>query len=413
VTPDPAYHPRATTVRMNLNITAATRIGLNVLALIGVAVALYLGQSVFIPMTISALLAVILYPAASWMHRRLRVPWFLACLSVILLLVALNMAVFAGFAFAVPQIMQDLPNPRDPDELKRVYTKARFSLESMSPELAARVLPSNPDESNVYNYTRQLFEGRYVTDQLISLSKIAGAWLLQSVIILFILLFLLLEGDYLAARIKDIFGRNTVTQGQVANALASMAAAIQSYLVWRTLVNFGLGLFLGIVYSLLGLHQPWTWALLTAVLCYVPYIGTMIAGIPPILDALIHVSPLHAVVILVLYTVVVTVEGYLIVPLVMGRSMDLNATTVMVACLFWDLVWGIPGLFLAMPLLAGLRAVCLHTPGLRPWAFLMSTERSLKAWEQEERLAALPEKMADGEATVVMEERRGGPKEKA
>jgi predicted PurR-regulated permease PerM len=344
------------------------------------------------------------------MHRRLRVPWFVASLSAILLLVALNLAVFTGFAFAVPAIMQDLPNPRDPDQLKRVYGKARDSVLSVaSIDVVNRVLPSNPEESNVYNYTRQMFEGRYVTDQLANLAKIAGAWLLQSIIILFILLFLLLEGDYLAARIKEIFGRNTMTQGQVANALASMATAIQSYLVWRTVVNFGLGLFLGIVYHLLGLRQPWTWALLTAVLCYVPYIGPIIAGIPPILDALIHVSPLTAAIILVLYTLVVTVEGYLIVPLVMGRSMDLNATTVMIACLFWDLVWGIPGLFLAMPLLAGIRAACLHTPGLRPWAFLMSTEKSLREFEQEERLAALSEKIADGEATVVMEEARDGP----
>ena len=395
---------------MNLNITSATRIGLNVLALLGVAVALYLGQSVFIPLTISALLAVILYPAASWLHRQLKIPWFACCLTAILLLVALNLAVFAGFAFAVPQIMQDLPNPRNPEEMKAVYHKARESLQSVATlEQVDRVLPQDPDNSNVYNYTRQMFEGRYVTDQLVQLSKIAGAWLLQSVIILFVLLFLLLEGDYLAARIKEIFGRNTMTQGQVANALAGMAAAIQTYLVWRTLVNFGLGLFLGVVYSLLGLRQPWTWALLTAVLCYVPYIGTMIAGIPPIVDALIHVGPGTAATILVLYTIVVTVEGYLIVPLVMGRSMDLNATTVMIACLFWDLVWGIPGLFLAMPILAGIRAVCLHTPGLRPWAFLMSTERSIKEFEQEERLAALSEKIADGEATMVMEESRDGP----
>ena len=69
------------------------------------------------------------------------------------------------------------------------------------------------------------------------------------------------------------------------------------------------------------------------------------------------------------YTIVVTVEGYLIVPLVMGRSMDLNATTVMIACLFWDLVWGIPGLFLAMPIMAGHsgRSACIRrvsVPGL-------------------------------------------------
>jgi AI-2 transport protein TqsA len=391
---------------MNLNLSAATRIGLNVLALLGAAVALYLGQSIFIPVTISALLAVILWPAASWLHRRLRFPWFLACLTVIFGLIVLNVGVFVGFALAVPSIMQELPNPRDPEELKRIYFKARQSLDSVAPGSIDRVLPPDPDNSNIYNYTRQLLDGRYVTDQLINLSKIAGAWLLQSVIVLFILLFLLLEGQFLADRIKAIFGRSTVTQGQVAKALASMAEAVRSYLVWRTLVNIGLGLFLGLVYSVMGLRQPWTWALLTAVLCYVPYIGTIIAGIPPILDALIHGTPLDAGIILVFYTVVVTVEGYLIVPLVMGRSMDLNATTVMIACLFWDLVWGFPGLFLAMPIMAGIRAVCLHTPGLRAWAYLMSTERSIKAWQQEERVAALASRLADhdGDSTAVMED---------
>lgn len=391
---------------MNLNLTSATRIGLNVLALLGAAVALNLGQSIFIPVTISALLAVILWPAASWLHRRVGLPWFVACLTVILGLIVVNVAVFVGFALAVPQIMQELPNPRDPDEMKRVYANARNSLDSFAPGSVDKVLPPDPETSNVYNYMRQMFEGRYVTDQLISLSKIAGSWFLQSVIILFILLFLLLEGEYLAARIKDIFGTSSDTQGQVALALAGMALAIRSYLVWRTLVNIGLGLFLGLVYSLMGLHQPWTWALFTAVLCYVPYIGTIIAGIPPILDALIHVSPLHAAVILGFYTVVVTIEGYLIVPLVMGRSMDLNATTVMVACLFWDLVWGMPGLFLAMPIMAGIRAVFLHTPGYRPWADLMSTRRSRFDAAEEERIAALSARLAeaDGDATVVMEE---------
>ena len=391
---------------MNLNITAATRIGLNVLALIGVAVALYLGQSIFIPLTISALLAVILWPAASWLHRKLKLPWFVCCIAAISLLIIINVAVFAGFAFAIPQIIQELPNPRNPEELKEVYANARQSLQSVVPmESVDRVLPKDPDSSNVYNYTRQLLDGRYVTDQLINISKIAGSWLIQSVIILFILLFLLLEGQFLADRIKDIFGRDTMTKGQVAQVLAGVAEAIQSYLVWRTIVNVALGLFLGLIYSLLGLKQPWTWALLTAVLCYVPYIGTIAAGIPPVLDALIHVSPAVALVILLMYIVVVTVEGYLIVPLVMGRSMDLNATTVMIACLFWDLVWGTPGLFLAMPIMAGIRAVCLYTPGLRPWAYLMSTERSLREWEKEENRVATQEqeKMNDLDATVVLD----------
>jgi hypothetical protein len=53
--------------------------------------------------------------------------------------------------------------------------------------------------------------------------------------------------------------------------------------------------------------------------------------------------------------------------------MDLNATTVMLACLYWELVWGWTGLFLAMPLMAAVKTVCYHVPGWRPWANLMDT----------------------------------------
>ena len=59
-----------------------------------------------------------------------------------------------------------------------------------------------------------------------------------------------------------------------------------------------------------------------------------------------------------------------------------GATTVILACLFWELVWGLPGLFLAMPLMAGVKAICAHVPGWRPWANLMGTEKAEIALEK-------------------------------
>ena len=367
---------------MNLNITSATRIGLNVLALLGATLALYLGHSIFIPLVFAALLAVILYPVAGWLNRRMRFPWVLACFTVIGLLIIANIGIFAGFALALPQTLEVFPVSVD------------------------RVLPVNPNDSTVYAYVTKFFEGGYVTDTLLNLSKIAANWVFQSIVILFILLFMLMEGEFLAARIKGIFGASRVEQTQATRILADMGEAIRSYLIWRTLVNIGLGLFLGVVYSLFNLQQPWTWALFTAILCYVPYIGTLIAGVPPLLDALIHVGPGTALIIMALYTVVVTVEGYLIVPLVMGRTMDLNATTVMIACLFWDLVWGTPGLFLAMPLMAGIKAVCTHVDGLRPWGELMGTEHGYRESREQSRIAAITQQAASvaSDATQVMEE---------
>jgi predicted PurR-regulated permease PerM len=128
--------------------------------------------------------------------------------------------------------------------------------------------------------------------------------------------------------------------------------------------------------------------MLTAVACYVPYLGPLVAGIPPVLDSfLTSPTPWYAVGIMAFYIAVITLEGYVLVPVVMGRSMELNATTVMLACLFWELVWGLPGLFLAMPLMAAIKAICAHVPGWRPWANLMSTADGTLAVEERKTVA--------------------------
>ena len=110
----------------------------------------------------------------------------------------------------------------------------------------------------------------------------------------------------------------------------------------------------------------------TAILWYVPYLGPILAGVPPVLDAFVTCVAVggdwHS-----RFVAFVIVEGYFVVPVVMGRSMELNATAVMLACLFWELVWGTSGLFLAMPLMAVLKTICTHVPDWQPWANLMST----------------------------------------
>jgi predicted PurR-regulated permease PerM len=219
------------------------------------------------------------------------------------------------------------------------------------------------------------------------------AWLFEFVLILFILLFLLFEGRMLMRRVTEIFGTSPDTRRKVAATLSEMTLAVRTYLIWRTLINIGLAIVIGAIYQAMGLHQGWTWGLLAGVLSYIPYIGPIIAGIPPLLDAFVHLSPMHALGVIVIYTAIVTIEGYLIVPLVMGRHMDLNATTVMLSCLFWDLVWGVPGLFLAMPLMAAIKSICDHVPGWKPWANLMSAEDS--------EPAAVPEPAPSSPSIVI------------
>ena len=384
---------------MNLNLTTATRYGLNVLAALGASMALYFGRSIFIPMTIAGLLAAMLWPWASWMHRRLRLPWFVACSTAIGMLVLVVLLVAALVAVSIPQILNDLPRP-DTSDFKQKYTTFRNNFMTAQIPFVdmGRVFPEEPKDARLYQDVQKYLEGQEITNDLLSLGGSGLQVLAETVLILFTLLFLLVEGQMLIDKVRNIFGPGMTIQTGVSRAFREMAESVRSYLVWRTIVNIALGVVLGAVYYTVGLRQPVLWAILTVILCYIPYLGTIAAGVMPTLDALVYVGPWAGLGILLFYVAVVTVEGYIIVPWVMGRSMDLNATTVLIACLFWYLVWGIAGLFLAMPIMAAIRAVCMNVPGWGAWGELMGSEHTPPPpLEENKPVVPVPEPSANGE----------------
>jgi predicted PurR-regulated permease PerM len=361
-----------------LNMNAATRVGLNSLLLLGAVVALYLGQTIIIPTIIALLLAAMLWPATVWLHQRLRFPWGIACLAVVSGLVLLNLLVTMAFALAIPKMLQVLPRTppttragTEIDQRQQIYTALRDKLIKLFP-LDEDLFPVEAEQSQPYMYVADTVT-KFVPDALLRLGYLGLGYLWQWILILFILFFMLLEGRMLLRRVVAIFGPSQEVQTKARQVLSDMARQVRAYLVWRTIINIGVAIVVGFIYRWANVSQAWTWAILTAILFYIPYFGPIIAGIPPILDAFVsNESPMLALGIFLIYLVVTILEGYLIFPVVMGRSMEMNATTVMVACLFWDLVWGIVGLFLAMPLMAAIKAICYHVPGWRPWANLMS-----------------------------------------
>jgi AI-2 transport protein TqsA len=366
---------------INLPSTPAIRLGFNIVILLGSVVALRLGESVFVPLIIALLLAAVLGPAALSLHQRLRFSWTGSCLIAVIGLISLNMLVTGVFAVSVSRMLSVLPRAPErragagvESQQQVIYVEMVKKIKALAPwwEFDPDVFPKEAEDSPVFLYIRDTVQ-KSVPDALIRIGMYGCTWLWQWILILFILFFLLLEGGMLIRRGVEIFGPSEEIQDKARAVLTDMARQVKTYLVWRTIINFGLAIVVGIVYQVAGLHQPWTWAMLLAILNYVPYLGPVLAGIPPLFDALLSTSPLVTIVVIGAYAIVIVLEGYLVVPVLMGRSMDLNATTVLLACLFWELVWGTLGLFLAMPLMAALKAICYHVPGWRPWANLMST----------------------------------------
>lgn len=353
-----------------LPLPAAGRIGLYVLLLLAGGVALRLCEPVVVPLLVALLLASVLGPAAVWLQEKAKIKWSAACVLVILGVVVANVLIFVIFSASVTRVVTRMTQE---ERILDMFKKLRNNLERVAPgPIDDDILPKDPKQ------LKDVGAFKYVTDSapiiVREVSYYSANWAWQVVLILFTTFFVMLEGKMLAKRFVAIFGPSPDVQSRATEVLLEVAQQVRTYLVWRTIINLGLAIVIGLIFQVMGLSQAWTWAILLAILNYIPYFGPVLASIPPFLDAFVSTEhPAVPILVMLFYWGVILVEGWLIVPLLMGRSMDLNATTVMLACLFWPLVWGPTGLFLAMPIMAAIKAVLNNVPEWTPWANLMSS----------------------------------------
>src|SRR5262245_40973848 len=120
---------------ISMNLTPATRWGLNLIALLGAVIALRLGETIFIPTVIAVLLAALMWPVATWLNRGLRLPWSVACLASVGILVLLTLLIALSFALVVTKVVQDIPpnTPEGETTQQRLYTNFRDQLARISP----------------------------------------------------------------------------------------------------------------------------------------------------------------------------------------------------------------------------------------------------------------------------------------
>src|SRR5690242_8505116 len=112
---------------------SASRVGMNAAMLLGVGVTLWLGQRVLVPLIIALLLACVLGPVASWVHRTLKFRWSFSCLLVIGGLILVNFLLTGLFWLAISRMAQQMPAPNDRDQMIKVYQNFRGKLVQISP----------------------------------------------------------------------------------------------------------------------------------------------------------------------------------------------------------------------------------------------------------------------------------------
>ncbi|WP_371059948.1 AI-2E family transporter [Rhodosalinus sp. 5P4] len=155
--------------------------------------------------------------------------------------------------------------------------------------------------------------------------------------------------------------------------LARINDRIGRYLFVKTVVNIILGGASFAIMLLLGIEFALFWAVLIAFLNYIPYIGSLIGVIFPVLLSLAQFGTLWmASVVLVALTTAQIVVGAYLEPRMMGRAFNLSPFVVLLALAVWSTLWGLPGALLAVPMTASLVLVLSEIRATRPIAVMLS-----------------------------------------
>jgi predicted PurR-regulated permease PerM len=154
---------------------------------------------------------------------------------------------------------------------------------------------------------------------------------------------------------------------------AQIAGKIRKYMLIRTLASGLTGLAVFAFTISIGLDLAIAWGIISFVLNYIPFLGTLIAVALPALFASVQFESWQMVLFIFggLYLIQFLIGNYL-EPIIAGRTLAISPLVMLVAFFFWAFLWGIPGAFIGIPVTIALLAVCEQNPSLNWLARLLS-----------------------------------------
>ena len=149
--------------------------------------------------------------------------------------------------------------------------------------------------------------------------------------------------------------------------LPQTESIVARYLALSSVINGCEGIVVGLVMWAIGMPDPLVWGLLTFALEFIPYLGAAImVGLLTITGLTTFAGIGHALLAPLGYLAITMLQNNVVSPFVYAGRLKLNPLAVMVCVLFWWFIWGIPGVFLAIPIAATLKALGDQVPRLAP-----------------------------------------------
>jgi predicted PurR-regulated permease PerM len=206
----------------------------------------------------------------------------------------------------------------------------------------------------------------FLKNIVISFSSILGSLILTSVYILFLL--------YYRSHIKQflLMLSPSSQQNEMNKVIDNVGKVSQQYLFGLSKMIVCLWVMYGIAFSILGVKNALFFAFLCGLLEIVPFIGNITGTTITVLVAGVQGGSLLMLTgIIGSYGIIQFIQGWVLEPLIVGSQVKINPLFTIIALVVGNIMWGIPGIFLAIPLMAMLKIVCDHIDPLKPYGFLI------------------------------------------
>ena len=321
---------------------------------------LWIGQSVLLPVIAAIISVYVLSTAASSMQQLPLLGRLPAWARRTLILLAFTIGVVMLFVLVIDNLA----------EVLAVLPRYESNLEALLTRAASLIgIEDEPTWANLRAATIDQIDMRALVAP--TLLSIQGFGVTLFLVVLYASFFMAERGS-MARKLVIALGGEEPGQ-RALSLLARINDRIGGYLFVKTVVNVILGMISYGIMLVLGIEFALFWAVLIAFLNYIPYLGSIVGVIFPVLLSLAQFGTLWmAGLVLVSLTAAQMLVGAWMEPRLMGRAFNLSPFVVLLALAFWSALWGVPGALLAVPMTASLVLVLSEIEATRPIAVMLS-----------------------------------------
>ncbi|RDC56483.1 AI-2E family transporter [Pedobacter chinensis] len=347
---------------MKEKLTFLPKLALVLFCLISLTYIAILGQSLLAPLLFSFLMGILLLPVANFLERRLKFKRSLSTIVSVILMISVIGGIIYFFGNQLSALWADWPLLKE---------KADVSYHELQ-HWISKTFHVNTEKQLAY--LNDSTEKALATSAAIvatTLATLSSTLLFLGFTLLFTF-FILNYRRILFTFLTSVFKEEH--KEKVTEIVSQIQYIIKKYIIGLFLQMFIVTVLMITVLSLLGVKYAVLLGLVAGIFNVVPYLGIFFALLISCLITFATAGAGKVLLVLIAFVAVHAVDGNILMPLVVGSKVKINALFAFIGIVVGEMIWGISGMFLCIPYLAMLKIIFDRIDYLKPWGILMGEE---------------------------------------